>query len=390
MNQADTSPPTAAPASRAAPSAQARPGRERFIGRAIAWGSPLLGLYLGLATFLSLHHHPRTDDANLRANIVAISANVSGYVSQVDVVDNQAVKQGDMLFVVDRRPFELALLEAESALRLVDLEIREYADKIVLARAAITEAEAAALYAEQYLARIEPLLAKQFVTPDDIDRAQRDVKMRRAAVQEKRAALAAAENALGESGGVNVRRSAAIAMSERAKLELAYCEVRSPVDGFVTNMNVSPGTYLKSGDDLFAVVDGSQWFVLANYQETDIRRIAPGMKARIYLMAYPEHPIEGVVQGIGWALELPYVSQDGVLPSPEPMLDWVILAQRFPVRITLPPADPARPYRMGATATAIIEMDEHGSIPPWVERILPDWIRGLPLMPERPPSAPLD
>ncbi len=382
---ATTPVPSAAPTI-GSPHTSVRAGRP-WLGRAIAWGSPLLALYLALATFLSLHHHPRTDDANLRANIVAISANVSGYVSQVDVVDNQPVKQGDMLFVIDRRPFELAELEAESKLRLVDLEILEYQDKIIVARAAITEAEAAALYAEQYLARIEPLLAKQFVTPDDIDRARRDVTMRRAAVQERRASLAAAENALGESGGVNVRRSAVLAMMERARLDLADCEVRSPVDGFVTNMNISPGTYLKAGDDLFAVVDGSQWFVLANYQETDLRRIAPGMKAKVYLMAYPEHPVEGFVQGIAWALELPYVSQDGVLPSPEPMLDWVVLAQRFPVRITLPTADLGRPYRMGATATVIIEMDQRGSIPPWVERILPDWIQGLPLMPDRPPAT---
>lgn len=358
----------------------------RILGRTVAWGAPLLALYSAAAVFLSITRHPRTDDASVRANVVGVSANVSGYVVEVAVVDNQPVKQGDLLFIIDRRPFELAVLDAESKIKLVDLQIKEYGDNIVSARSAVTDAEAKLLYAEQYLARIEPLLAKQFVTPDDVDKAKRDVRSLKAVVDERIAQLKAAENALGQVGDVNVRRTAALAVLEKAQLELAYCTVRSPVDGYVTNMNISPGTYLKAGDLLFTVVDGSQWFVMANFQETVLRRIRPGMTTKVYLMAYPNSPVEGVVQGIGWALNMPYEVDQNGLPITQPMLDWVRLAQRFPVRITLPPANEGQPYRMGATATVIVFMDKTSTIPPWVERILPDWFYGLPLMPNRPPE----
>lgn len=359
----------------------------RVAGRVIGVAAPLAALYLALATWLSLDHDPRTDDATLRANIVGIAANVSGYVTQVAVADNQRVQTGDLLFVIDRRPFELAIMDAESRLKLTDLEIREYDDGISLARSAVAEAEAQALYCEQYLARIEPLLAKQFVTPDQVDKARRDLRVAQAKVAERHAAVKAAENALGQSGEVNVRRTAALAALEKAKLDLDYCSVRSPVDGYVTNMNISPGTYLKAGDRLFAIVDASQWFVMANYQETVLRRIQPGMEARVYLMAYPDSPVRAVVQGIGWALKMPYESEVGVLPTTDPMLDWVRLAQRFPVRLVLDPENPAQPYRMGATATVIIFMDRRGLVPPWVERALPDWFYGLPLMPDKPPPG---
>jgi multidrug resistance efflux pump len=92
------------------------------------------------------------------------------------------------------------------------------------------------------------------------------------------------------------------------------------------------------------------------------------------------------VQGIGWALNMPYEVDQNGLPTTQPMLDWVRLAQRFPVRITLPPANDGQPYRMGATATVIVFMDRASTIPPWVERILPDWFYGLPLMPDAPPD----
>ncbi len=369
------------------PAAPRDPQRvRRSVGRAAAWGAPLLALYSAAAVFLSITRHPRTDDASVRANVVGVSANVSGYVVEVAVVDNQPVKQGDLLFIIDRRPFELAVLDAESKIKLVDLQIQEYGDNIVSARSAVADAEAKLLYAEQYLARIEPLLAKQFVTPDDVDKAKRDVRSLKAVVDERIAQLKAAENALGQVGDVNVRRTAALAELEKAKLELAYCTVRSPVDGYVTNMNISPGTYLKAGDLLFTVVDGSQWFVMANFQETVLRRIEPGMTAKVYLMAYPNSPVEGVVQGIGWALNMPYEVDQNGLPTTQPMLDWVRLAQRFPVRITLPPANDGQPYRMGATATVIVFMDRASTIPPWVERILPDWFYGLPLMPDAPPD----
>ena len=386
--EAPKSAPKATPATAAPPAAE--PGWRRVAGRAVGIGVPILAAYLGLATFLSLDRNPRTDDASVRANVVGIAANVEGYITEVLVQDNQPVKLGDPLITIDRRPFEIALADAGAKLGLVDLEVRELEDDIRAAEAAILQARAAAEYSRNHLERIEPLLAKQFVTPDAVDKARSEKRQTEAAVVEVEAALAAARNRLGEIGDVNARRAAAQAVVEKARLNLEYCSIRSPVDGYITNFNISPGAYVHAGDQVFAVVDASRWFVSANYQETDLRRIKPGMKVRIYLMAYPAEPFEGVVQGIGWALSMPYEKESGVLPVTDPTLDWVRLAQRFPVRIDLGQSDPQRPFRMGATATTIVESGRFGAVPPWIHKSLPGWIEGLPFMPDFPDEGDSD
>ena len=129
-------------------------------------------LLLSFLTWWELDIRPRTDDAYLRANIVGIAANVSGYITELNVVDNQKVNVGDLLFRVDVRPYQAELDLAIANLGLVDLEIIALKDAIVQRDADIVSAEAKALYDVQFLARMEPLLPRQFVTPDQIDAAK--------------------------------------------------------------------------------------------------------------------------------------------------------------------------------------------------------------------------
>lgn len=337
--------------------------------------------------FIVLDRRPRTDDANVTAHVVGVAARVGGYVSRVAVVDNQAVRQGDLLVEIDARPFEIALSDAQSKLALTELEVRESADRIVLAEAAIGARQAEAEYARQYLARIEPLLVRQFVTPDQVDEAKRNLRVAEAKIAEADAELRRARNALGQFGDVNVRITAARAAVDRAQLDLDYCVIRSPVDGFVTNMAVSPGRFVHPGEELFALVDGSQWFVVANFMETELERVKPGAKVEVWLMSYPGRRFKGTVQGLAWAVKPAYTRDVEQLPAPDPTLDWVRLAQRFPVRIILEPFDPQFPYRMGATATAIIDAQRRRPVPAWVEKVIPGWLREVPLVPSERPAG---
>ncbi len=366
------------------------PRTKQIAGRTLGIAIVVVAAYCSLAVFRSLRDHPRTDDASVRANVVPVAAKVDGYVAKVAIVDNTRVAQGDLLFVIDQRPYEIELAGAAAGLEIVELQIRESEAAISAAEAQVLSTRAEAEYARSYLERLEPLRSRQFVSPDNVDRAVRAKRVAESNVLAATADLELKRNALGLVGSVNVRRAAAQAKVEAARLNLEYCTVRSPVDGYVTNMNLSPGALAKSGDQLFAIVDDSQWFVIANYMETDLRYIKEGMKARIYLMAYPNRPFAAVVQGIGRAVKVPQSKDVGVLPQPDPTLDWVRLAQRFPVRLEFTEVDDAHPYLMGATATVIVECSQQGVVPTWIERVLPDWIDSLPLMPDRPDAADSD
>jgi multidrug resistance efflux pump len=366
----------------------------RAIGRVFGISMVASAVILSFITWWELDIRPRTDDAYMRANIVGIAANVSGYVTELAVVDNQRVTVGDLLFKVDVRPYQAALDLAVANLGYVDLEIKALEDVIREREADIVAAEAKAKYDVQYLARVEPLLKRQFVTPDQIDAAKRNVKASEAMVSQAKSALAQARANLGQLGDINVRRAKAQAEVVEAQLNVGYCEVRSPVDGYVTNFNISVGQFAQIGQQQFALVDTSNWYLLANYQETDLRDIRPGQEVEVYLMAYPLTRFRGVVQGVGWALYDQNQGSNGVLPTVSPTLDWVRLAQRFPVRIVMDasPDPETKPYRMGQTATAIVQTRLRREVPDILKPLLPDamerWLDTLGTRPATTPESP--
>jgi multidrug efflux system membrane fusion protein len=148
-----------------------------------------------------------------------------------------------------------------------------------------------------------------------------------------------------------------VAAVHLAELNLSYCEVRAPFPGRVISLNISAGAYASEGVPVFSLLDSRHWYVMANFREGEIRHMAPGTTAEVYLMSAPERRFRGKVQGIGWAVEpedeidlphsLPYVKRE---------LNWVHVAQRFPVRIEVEDPDPNL-FRMGESAVAIIKSE---------------------------------
>jgi len=175
-----------------------------------------------------------------------------------------------------------------------------------------------------------------------------------AAHEQARHELTRAKELLAQFGELNARRQAAQAAVGDAELNVGYCWVRAPFDGYITNLNISVGQYARQGEQVLALVDGRSWYVLANFRETFLDAIRPGMEADVYLMSYPGHRFRGVVQGTGWAIHPPDGATVGVLPEVQPTLNWVRLAQRFQVRIKLEDPDPEQPFRMGATAVVTV------------------------------------
>ena len=142
---------------------------------------------------------------------------------------------------------------------------------------------------------------------------------------------------------------------EDAQLNYDYCFVRAPLDGYVTNLNISAGQYANMGQPVLTLVDNRNWYVLAYFREDLLDRIRPGMRAQVSLLSYPDTRFQGEVEGIGWGLFQENGATVGGLPNVEETLNWVRLNQRFPVRILLKGGDAAHPFRMGQTAVVTIK-----------------------------------
>jgi membrane fusion protein, multidrug efflux system len=325
------------------------------IARVLSVAIIVAAIVVGIDVTRLYYVYPRTDDAYVRANIVGIAPHVSGPIVSLPVVDNQQVHKGDLLFEVDPRPYVDVFNKLDAQLKLTELDIRAYDDAIRAATAEQKRREADAAYARQYLHRIEPLLAKHYVTANDVFNARSRVEAEEAGVRNAQSEVKRAQNQLGKYGDINARLKAAEAEVADAKLNIEYCYVKAPFDGYVTNLNIAVGQYANEGRDVLALVDNRVWYVIANFRENFLSHIKPGMTAEVFLLAYPNHRFRGTVQGLGWALYQTNGATVEGLPSVEPTLNWVRLSQRFPVRITLDGRDPNYPFRMGATAVVTIQ-----------------------------------
>jgi membrane fusion protein, multidrug efflux system len=323
----------------------------RLLGALIVIAALVVAAYVTRLYYI----YPRTDDAYVRANIVGVAPHVSGPIVELPIHDNQHVRAGQLLFVVDPRPYKSVLDKAQANLMLTNLEIKALQNAVHSAASRHQQLIAEASYDRQYLQRIEPLLARHFVTANDVFNARSRVKADEAAIASAQSEVQRSTNDLGQYGDINARRKAAEAAVYDANLNVEYCYVKAPFDAYVTNLNIAVGQYANEGREVLSLVDNRTWYVLANFREDFLEHIKPGMAAQVYLRSYPNHPFRGTVQGVAWALYQGNGATVAGLPQIEPTLNWVRLSQRFPVRVTMGPNDERFPFRMGATAVVTIQ-----------------------------------
>jgi len=326
----------------------------RALGRTLSGVLVLAALVLGWFVYRVYFANPRTDDAYVHADTASVAAHVSGQIIQLPIKDNQRVRKGDLLFVVDPRPYKLALDTARTRLHLTEIEIKTLHDTIKAAEAQLAQRKADAANVKQYLDRIVPLRERDFVTDNEVTEAHNKLKAAQAGVAAATSELRKAQDALGVLGDVNERIRAAQEAIEDAQLNYDYCFVRSPFDGYVTNLNIAEGQYANVGQPVLTLIDDRNWYVLAYFREDLLDRIRPGMGADVSLLSYPGKLFQGEVEGIGWGLFQPNGASVGGLPNVEETLNWVRLNQRFPVRINLTQPDANHPFRIGQTAVVTV------------------------------------
>ena len=332
------------------------------VGRFIVFGIVAGAVVLGIVVVRRVVQYPETDDAIVMADIIGVVPQVSGTITELHVVDNQTVKQGDLLFVIDPRPYEFAVQRARADVAALDGEIQvtqRHIDgqrfAVAAAKAAVERMEAQVKNATDTLHRLEPLLPKEFVTPDKVDQARTGKRTAEAGLDEARQKMDQAEKDVGDLNALRAKREAAQAALGKAELDLNFCYVRAPFDALVVNLHTAIGQFVAPGPaPVFSLVDTRTWYVMADYRETELKHIAPGMDAEVYVLTDPQYHFRGTVQGIGWAVNPEDQPILPGVPQVKRELYWVHIAQRFPVRIRIENPQPSHVFRVGASAVAII------------------------------------
>jgi multidrug resistance efflux pump len=268
-----------------------------------------LAAWAAVSLYQQYIQNPWTRDCQVRANVVGIAPRVSGPIIQVAVHDNQEVQKGDLLFEIDLTDFQAQVDVADGQVQNDEATLKQQ---------------------QQNLDR-QTNLYKNHVT------AQQDF-----------------QNAQDSFAAAQAQLISAKANLELAKLNLAYTKVFAPVDGYVTNMNTSEGTYVTAGKQLMALVDTGSFWIAAYFKETQLPHISLGQKVNLTIMGYNNQPFQGVVRSIGWGIYVQDGSGSdttGLLPSINQTVDWVRLPQRFPVRIQVLGKPPV-PLRIGQTVSA--------------------------------------
>lgn len=236
---------------------------------------------------------PWTRDGKVRAEQVSITPQISGSISELNIKDNQLVNKGDVLFVIDKTPFQIAELNAQAQLAKAQSDLTKANNE----------------------AKRRRNLSQNFISAEDLDSALLNVKAMQATVAAAQASL------------------------RQAQWQLAQTVVKAPVTGWVTNLSTRTGDYASTGKPLFALVDSHSFYVMGYFEETKLRHIQDGAPALITLYS-GNIKLQGHVSSIGRAIyDQSVESNSGLVPDIKPNVPWVRLAQRVPVRIefdTLP------------------------------------------------------
>jgi membrane fusion protein, multidrug efflux system len=364
---------------------------EKQLSRWLSIAIAIAATVLGLTVLYRSSYYPRTDDAEVFANFIGIAAQVEGPILRLTVRDNDFVKKGDLLFEIDERPYRYAFeravsdqatLEGQisdeqrrinalvSAVDVAQANIHSAQADVTNAEQGVKRARAEWVYSDDNLHRLEPLLTKQFVTEDQVDKARsldevdaQALRQAESTLQLAQARLKSflaqheqAQHAVTTLEPLINQRGARKAAVEDARYNLDNCRIYAPFDARVTNLTISEGAYAHVGERIFTLIDARTWWAIGNFREGELPHIKPGMRADVYVLSRPNVRFSGVVDSLGFGVtpdpDLIGTLQPG-LPDVQRTLNWVHLASRYPVRVRVenPPPDL---FRVGESAVITI------------------------------------
>jgi membrane fusion protein (multidrug efflux system) len=354
------------------------PKRRRWVRTVLLIAGPLAVVVIGAYMYFRAGRFIETDNAYVKADVAIVAAEVAGPIVSVAVRENQPVKQGDVLFTIDDRPFTVALQRARAQLGAINDLVESFRAGYRQTSEQLALDRATAAYQEREFARLSELAARKLTSDVSVDEArhQRDVAKQQIQVTEQ--ALEAAKARLGGDLDRPVTDQAAYvaakSMFDAATLDVEHTVIRAPFDGVASKVP-TVGQYVAPGAPIMSIVATHGMWIEANYKETELTHVAPGQPVDIELDTYPGRTWRGRVESISQATGAEF----SVIPAQNATGNWVKVAQRIPVRVAIEVGADDPDLRVGMSAAVTIDTG--------YERPTPAIIRAL--LPRRPPQRPL-
>jgi membrane fusion protein (multidrug efflux system) len=288
-----------------------------------------------------------TDDAYVNAHSVLISPKVSGYISEVPVDDNQAIKAGELLARIDPRDYQTALDQARANVAAAQASIDTLNQQIAQQKLTVEQANqtvasdrAALIFSQQDYQRYTDLAKTGYGTVQRAQQAQADIREKQATLQHDTTAVQAAEQQIDVFQAQLAQAKATLAqqnaMEHQAELNLSYTTITAPVDGTVGVRTLRVGEYVQPGTQLMAVVPLQAVYITANYKETELTDMRPGQPVTIAIDTFPGVTVHGRVDSVA-----PASGQEfALLPPDNATGNFTKIVQRIPVKIIVDQGDP--------------------------------------------------
>ncbi len=341
--------------------------RKKFVFAAVALAL-VCGAYGGWHWWTDWRFMQSTDDAYVASDVSVISPKVEGYIKEVHVRDNEAVKKGAVLFVIDDSDFAAKVAQAQAAVATEQAAVATYVSRLDLQQAMIAQAQATVASGEadfirtqQDFKRYAALMTTDFASRQRYEQAQADARKAEAEAQKDRAALAAAQSQLGvlqsQRREEEARLDQARANLRLVKNDLDNTVIHAPVSGIAGNRAGQVGQYVKPGTELVSLVPLPRVYVTANFKETQLTRMRPGQRAEVSVDAYPDQTLIGKIESFAPGSGAEF----SLLPPDNATGNFTKIVQRVPVRISLPKEGPlARLLRPGLSVTVSVDTRDRG------------------------------
>ncbi len=323
---------------------------------------PAAVLLAALAWWATTGRYISTENAYVKASIVAISADIDGRVVVVDVRDDQAVTRGDLLFQIDPGALEIDKDRAAARMVSVKHQIESWRAEFEEVQAEIEEALERTAYFRQQADRQRGLERQGIASAVRLEEAELELaaagKRVTALEQKRRAVLAKLGGDSEITADLHPAYREAVAEREKALLLLKKATIRAPISGVVSRMKLEPGEWVEEGEPVFTIVDQDRSWIEANLKETQLTHIDVGQRVEIAIDSYPDMAWSGRVASISAATGAEFA----LIPPQNASGNWVKVVQRLPVRIEIDPADGLPPLRAGMTASIAIDTERETTL----------------------------
>ena len=306
---------------------------------------------------------PYTSQARVQAFVVPVAAEVSGTVLKVHVKNNDEVKQGQALFVIDPSQYQIALQKSRSDYESVRRSVNASAAAVEAAKASLQAARANHVMAEQDARRQEQLYAEDpgAISVRRLENAQATRVQARSQEKAAESDLRRAQETAGERGDNNSQLLSARSAIEKAELDLKRTTVIAPARGLVTDLRTDAGHFAQAGAPAMTLIAIHDLWINADMTENNLGNLNPGDKVAIVLDVMPGEVLQGRIRSVGSGVSSGQQAQPGTLPTIENSRDWLRQAQRFPVAVQFDPSELGRlrVVRIGGQAEVLVYTGDH-------------------------------